>query len=717
MRASGQISPATPPSANATKRRIVGGALGLVAAGLAAYHNSFSGPFIFDDLPAIVENTAIRSLWPLGEVLAPGTHGGITTSGRPVVNLSLAINYAVSGYAVGSYHALNLAIHLAAALVLFGCVRRTLGSEPLRTKFGAAALPLAWIVAAIWMGHPLQTESVTYVVQRAESLVGLFYLLTLYCFIRGAESTGGRRWRVGAVVACAVGMATKEVMVSAPIIVLLYDRTFLGGTWRKAWQARGRWHVALAATWLLLLFLVMGTAGRGGTAGFGAAISPWTYALTQCRAIATYLGLSVWPGHLVFDYGLATASGLSAVGWQAVLVLSLLAASSVLLWRRPSIGFAGAWFFALLAPSSSFVPIVTQTMAEHRMYLPLAAVAVLAVLGGHAWLGIRSVWLGGAAVVALGFATVVRNSDYRSELSIWSDTAEKIPTNARAHNNLGQALFRAGRIKDAVAAYQAALRLQPNYPETHYNLGVAFARLDALAEAIIHYEAALKLQPVYPAAHNNFANTLVKVGRMEDALTHYAEALRQDPAFAEAHGNWGNALLQLGRAEESLAKFARALELKPGSADGLYNLGNAYAALGRMAEALEKYREAIAVRPDYAEAHVNAGNVLLQLNRLQEAVGSYERAVALRPELAAARFNLASVLLDLERWTEAIPHLEAALRLNPGGLDSRRALGFALAKLGRRREAIEHYEAVLKGEPGDAETRRALAALRSAPGH
>ena len=715
MRNSVQPSPATPRFADAPARRIVGGALGLVAAGLVAYHNSFYGPFVFDDLPAIVENASIRKLWPLGDVLAPGTHGGVTTSGRPVVNLSLAINYAVSGYAVWSYHILNLAIHLAAALALFGCVRRTLLTEALRAKFGGAALPLAWFTAAGWMLHPLQTESVTYVVQRAESLVGLWYLLTLYCFIRGSEAGGGWRWRIGAVAACALGMATKEVMVSAPIIVLLYDRTFLGGNWRAALNARGRWHLALAATWLLLIFLVVGTAGRGGTAGFGAAVSPWTYALTQCRAIVTYLGLSVWPGHLVFDYGLGTARGLAAVWPQALVVLALLAATGLGLWRRPAVGFAGAWFFALLAPSSSFVPIVTQTMAEHRMYLSLAAVSVLGVLGGYAWLGRRIFWLGGGVAIALGWATVARNTAYESDLSIWSDTAEKNPANARAHNNLGQALFRAGRIKDAVASYQAALRLQPNYPETHYNLGVAFAGLDAPAEAVPHYEAALKLQPEYPAAHNNFANTLVKLGRENEALQHYAEALRQDPEFAEAHGNLGNALLQMGRAEESLAKFRRARELKPESAEGNYNLGNAHAALGQMAEALDKYREAIRLRADYADAHVNAGNALLQLNRPKEAVASYERAVALKPGLAAARFNLASALLDLERWAEAIPHLEETMRINPAGLDSRRALGFAFAKLGRRQEAMQHYEAVVRAEPGDAETRQALAELRALP--
>ena len=686
-----------------------------MAAGLAAYHNSFSVPFVFDDIPAIVENASIRKLWPLGEVLAPGTHGGVTTSGRPVVNLSLALNYALSGSAVWSYHAVNLAIHLVAGLALFGLVRRTLLTPGLRDRFGSAALPLAFFTAALWLLHPLQTESVTYVVQRAESLVGMFYLLTLYCFVRGAGPGGRPRWMLGAAVSCLFGMATKEVMVSAPLIVLLYDRTFLSGTFRAAWAARARWHGALAATWVLLALLVMGTAGRGGTAGFGTAVSSWSYALTQCRAITTYLGLSLWPHPLVFDYGLGTVRELTTVLPQALLVLVLLATTLVLIVRRPAAGFLGAFFFAVLAPSSSFVPVVTQTMAEHRMYLPLAAVITALVLAAHVWAGGRSLWFwGGVALVGLG-ATVARNQDYRSNLAIWADTAAKSPGNARAHNNLGQALFRSGRIQDSVTSYREALRLQPNYPETHYNLGVSLAQLGALPEAIGHYEAALRLQPDYPAAHNNFANTLVRADRVPEALRHYETAVRLDPAFAEAHGNLGNALLQSGEAEASVECFTRALALKPASSESHYNLGNAYATLNRMPAALDEYRAALRLQPDYADAHVNAGNALLQLGRAAEAVAAYERAVALRPDLAVARFNLASALLDLGRWADAIPHLERSLVLNPQSPDSHRALGFALQQLGRGREAIPHYEAVLRADPADTEARRALAELRSSP--
>ncbi len=160
----------------------------VAVAGLLAYHNSFTNPFVFDDEPSIQENPTIHHLWPIWPALSPPHSGGATVEGRPVINLSVAINYALGGLDVRGYHVLNLTIHILAGLTLLGIVRRTLLKRRLRERFGAVANELALATALLWTVHPLQTESVTYVIQRAESIMGLFYLLTLYCFIRGVES-------------------------------------------------------------------------------------------------------------------------------------------------------------------------------------------------------------------------------------------------------------------------------------------------------------------------------------------------------------------------------------------------------------------------------------------------------------------------------------------------------------------------------------------------
>lgn len=282
----------TPPSPSSPRAIFACGAL-IALATLAAYANSLGGPFVYDDGPAIADNVTLRhftsALFP-----PPGT----TVSGRPIVNLSFALNYAISGSHGWSYHALNILIHLAAGLALFGVVRRTLSA--LNSQRSTST---AFAVALLWSLHPLQTEAVTYVVQRAESLMGLCYLLTLYGFVRAMQSPTPRRWSGVSFLACLGGMASKEVMVSAPLMVLLFDRTFFSGSFRRAFAQRKNFYLTLASTWLLLAALVASTGGdRGGTFVLDLAAA-WSFWLTQFRAITHYLVLSFWPAPLIFEYG------------------------------------------------------------------------------------------------------------------------------------------------------------------------------------------------------------------------------------------------------------------------------------------------------------------------------------------------------------------------------------------------------------------------------
>ena len=224
-----------------------------------------------------------------------------SVSGRPVECLTLALNYALGGLNVWGYHAFNLTVHLVSALVLFGILRRTFEGEKLRDRFGAAAIWLAAAIALIWEVHPLQTESVTYIVQRSELLMGLFLLLTLYCTLRGSQSSRPRAWYLAAVVSCALGMGSKEVMVGAPLIVLLYDRVFLASSFRELWQRRIGLYIGLAATWLILAVLVARTLHPA--TGFGIeGLTSWDYLKTEAGVIVYYLRLCFWPHPLVIDY-------------------------------------------------------------------------------------------------------------------------------------------------------------------------------------------------------------------------------------------------------------------------------------------------------------------------------------------------------------------------------------------------------------------------------
>ncbi|HVW21094.1 MAG TPA: tetratricopeptide repeat protein [Opitutaceae bacterium] len=593
-------------------------AIGLAA--LAAYAGSLGGAFVYDDARSILENPTLRH-WTAA-FLPPG--GGLTVSGRPLLNASLALNFALSGTAAWSYHAVNLLIHAAAGLALFGLLRRTLG------RAGPACA-----IALLWTVHPLASEPVLYTVQRAESLMGLWYLLTLYCFVRG--------WPVRSVLCCLLGMASKEVMVTAPLMVLLYDRTFLAGSFAEAWRRRRGYYLALAATWALLAFLVAGAGNRGGTAGLGVGVSPWEYGLTQFQALARYLRLALWPHPLAIDYGTfwvrSAGQVLPSAAWVAPLALATVwavarpgAAGSA----RRALGFAGAWFFGILAPTS-LTPGTIQMIVEHRAYLPLAApVAVLVLAGerlGRAALGGSARWAlpaaAGLLAIAGAAATARRARDYASPLALWTQTVAARPGDSIAQNNLGRALFAAGRKAEAEARYRRALQLDPDNPEARYNLANLMAADGRLDGAIDQYRQVLRLRPAMFEAHNNLGLALVKAGRVPEALAEFGETLRLEPDSFEGHLNRADALAQEDRLPESVAEYRRALALDPGSAAAHENLGLSLARLNQVDAALGEFAAAVRLDPGEADYHRDLGIALGHVGRNAEAEAELAEAARL----------------------------------------------------------------------------------------
>ncbi len=654
---------------------------GLMVAVLLTYWNSLDTPFLFDDTGAVVNNPTIRHLGSWA-VLDPPADGS-TTSGRPLVNLSFAINYAISGEATWSYHALNLLIHALAALTLMSGLQRTLTSPVLGARFARASHFLAFFIALLWALHPLQTESVVCIAQRTESLCGLFYLLTIYGFIRAAEAgaSSTRVWFVLSLVSCFAGMGTKEVMVTAPLLVLLYDRTFIAGTFSAAWRGRRTFYAALALTWAPLAWLVWRSGGERGTAaGFRLGVSGWNYLLQQCDAIVLYLKLSVWPHPLVLDYGTVVAHSIADVWWQGVLVVAMLAATGWALWRRPAAGFAGAWFFIILAPSSSFVPLVTQTMAEHRMYLPLVAIVCFIVLAVHRWLGPWATGVLALAALACGITSVARNRDYRDAVAIWSDSTTKYPLNPRAHNNLAWALQAVGNIAEANTHFSRAVELQPDYISAHYNWGVSLLDQGRPAEAIAQFETALQLAPNNADASLNLGNALMQVQRAPEAINYYETALRLKPA-ADAHYNLGVALLDLERTAEATEHLQAAIKINPRLTAAHYQLGRAAEISGRPTQAEQHYLETLRLAPDHIAAHGKLGLLLARREQLASAAEHFRAVIRLQPRDADAQANLGNVLLLEDKPRDAITCYEEALRLRPGDQRTRDNLQLARESL------------------------------------
>lgn len=691
------------------KARSWAGAVLIAAAAAGAYATSFAGSFQFDDIPAILDNPTIRWLWPPTIALYPPI-GALTVSGRPILNLSLAVSHALSGYRPWGYHAVNLLIHIGAALVLAGVVRRTL------VRTGAARpRASALAVALLWAVHPLTTEAVTYVVQRAESLMALCYLLVLYGFIRGVDegAAGGRerRWFALAWLACFLGVGTKEVIVTAPVTVWLYDRTFIAKSWLGPWRARKGFYLALAATWLPLLGLVAWTGwDRGATSGFHVGVAWWPYWRSQGEALVRYLALALWPHPLIFDYGPSTAPVWLATGLFGIVAAGL-AATIAGAWRGRPWAFPAAASFLILAPTS-VMPGVLQFACEHRAYLPLAAVVTAVVLGVQAATrrvpaGTLAVLLG-LAVVGLGAATARRNLLYRTDLGLWLDTVAKRPGDPLAQANVGHALLQRNRVAEAIPYCQESIRLDPTKPQAHYNLGLAYESQERWTEALGQFTLAATINPDLFYASFRAGRILDRLGRPTEAVFWLQRALAVEPNYADSHGSLGVALAALGRPQEAIAEYQRSLSLRAEQPEVEFNLGVALAGLGRIPEAERHYAAAVRLDPGYGQAELNLGVCLAQEDKLGEAVAALRTAIRLLPKSAVAHASLALGLDQQGHSAEAIPEYRRALELQPGYPEAHYNLGNALLRLGDPAGARDEFSAALRLRPDFGPAREML---------
>lgn len=625
----------------------------LLIVGVATFANSIENPFIFDDRLPIEKSEYIKHLWPLG---APNQSA---PAGRPVIMLSLAINYAIGGLDPRGYHVFNIGVHILAAMTLFGVVRRTLEGEGLRDRFGRSAGPIALACALLWMVHPIQTEVIDYVVQRTSSMMSLFYLVTFYCAIRAADSSRRSLWYAAASLAAILGMMCKESMATAPFLLVLYDVIFLRGS--IGGVLRRRWPLYAGVSLCLVVFaVIMANAPRAEVVTFDTRVTWLEYALNQFIVIAHYFRLVLWPYPLVLDYGPTLPVPIQAVVAPAIFILLLVAASLFALFRWPRAGFLGIAAFVILAPSSSILPLVPEVGAERRMYLPLAPIVVLLVLlarrllanrfprgdgdAPQAWPSVITLVLVTATLAVVSFR---RNIDYRSRVSIWTTAARAAPRNSRAHYNLGVVLVDEGRLDEADPSFRRAIEIKPDYHEACYNLGLSLAKRGRFEEAVTQFAAALRVDPDNADVHNNMGNALNALGRTDAATRHFEDAIRLDPGKATARNNLGTVLAAQGHYAEAIAQFREALAIDDANADTNRNLALALFLSGERGEGRRYLEEAARLDPTSIAPWSSAA-----------------RAIARHPDPAqrdmATVIEFAQKAVDMTGGREAIPLAELA---------------------------------------------------------
>jgi tetratricopeptide (TPR) repeat protein len=621
----------------------------IALAAIASYGNSLSNPFVFDDRYAIVENASLRS--PAQAMAQPRN---TPLAARPLVALTFALNYQLGGLEVGGYHAANIAIHLCTALLLFGVVRRTLLTPRLRTEYGGRDRELAFAIALVWVVHPLGSEAVDYLTQRTESLMAVMCLLTLYAGVRSLDEGGWGRWHSTAVVACALGMASKESMVVAPLLVVLYDRTFafdgVGEALRKRWHL----YTGLALTWLVLAFLNL-SGPRSGSAGFATGVDPLTYLMNQAVMITRYLRLTLWPTSLVINYGTPAPLTIDQVLPQAALVAALLILLVIALVRWPMAGHLGAWIALTLAPTSSVIPIATEVGAERRMYLPLMAAVAAAVLAVHRIASrrvaprVQAAALVGVAV-ALGVTTCARNREYASALTLAQTTLARWPTPA-AHGLVGTELATLGRDDEALPE----LRLgAPADPRARYHLVTTLFNRKEYEAAVRELETLAREHPLreeVPLARRVIGQIYAVQRRWPDAVAQFRLVLSMVPSdqttkrlLIQALMDQGIALGRAGQPPEAIASLREAVELDPSNATARQNLATALLDSGDPAGAIDEARRAVATGGANAAAYDLIGRALALQGRYDEAVEHLQRALALSPGDADFQDDLRQVL-------------------------------------------------------------------------
>ena len=595
------------------------------------YSNILEGPFTFDDTPNIENNPNIR--------LTEFTLGGITRAGlesiasnRPVANISFALNYYFHQYNVMGYHLVNILIHITAGILIYLFTKTTLNTPVLRSMYATDRwIPL--FTALLWLVHPIQTQSVSYIVQRMNSMAAMFYILSLLLYAK-ARLAGGKKKRWVLFAGCAftamLALGSKETAATLPFFIFLYEWYFFQDL-SRAWLKR---HFLGFATILILLallaFMYLGAHPLESILyGYQGRDFTWTQRmLTEFRVVIFYISLLIFPHpsrlNLDHDFPLShslfepTTTLLSMVAIAGLIGLAFYVAK-----KQRLLSFCILWFLGNLVIESSVIGL--EIIFEHRTYLPSMLVILMAVTLAYRYA--KPKWLGIAVLCVLVTVCCVwtyeRNSVWSDEVALWKDCVEKSPNKARPHNNLGLVLAEQGDLEEAMGYYSKALNIKPDDVEVLNNLGLALAGQGRLEEAISHYSKALKIKPDFVGPIYNLGLALAEQGSLEEAISHFSRAVKIKPDFAEAYNNLGVALDEQGKFEEAISYYSKALKINPDNIEVLNNLGTVLARQGKLEEAISHFSRAVRINPDSAISRHNLNFALWQAGKQKKGPNSF----------------------------------------------------------------------------------------------
>jgi protein O-mannosyl-transferase len=671
----------------------------------------------FDDQKYVYENSVVAKGLTLKGAIWAWTYGEIG-HWHPLTWLTHMGDCQVYGLWAGGHHLTNVALHAAAAVLLFLALREMTGSL-WRSAF----------VAAVFAIHPLRAESVAWVSERKDVLSGVFFMLTLWAYARYARQPSRGRYAAVAL-AYALGLLCKNSLVTLPFVLLLLDwwplqRVKLDRVVGKVGGAR-----LVEIFWGLIkekipLFLL--SAGSCVATALvpeqllDSVRQPFRERLGN--AVFSY-GIYFW--QMVFPAGLAIPYLYPPNGlpfWKVALAFVLLAAISMVVlacWKkRPYLLVGWLWYLGMLIPVIGIIQISYYAHADRYTYLPgiglVMAVTWLVAEWGVKW-HVGRMAMGGLMTAVLGVLMVCARQQttyWKSSETMWTHTLACIPGNSVACRNLADVRLKEGRIAEAIVIYRKGLQDEPDNVDLHNSLGSVFLHTGKADEAISQYQQALKINPVFETAHINLGNALLQKGRVDEAIAHFQIALQIKPDDAEVQNNLGNAFGRKGKEDEAIIHYQRALQIDPDCIPAHVNFGGLLLQRGKVDEAIAHFQRALEIKPDLAPAHDSLGNALLQKGRASEAIAHFQKALQIEPANPAIQNNLAWLLAtcpqaSLRNGHKAVELARQANELtggkNPAFLDT---LAAAYAEAGRFPEAVETARHALR--LAEAQSNAALA--------
>jgi Tfp pilus assembly protein PilF len=544
------------------------------------YSNTFQSPYIFDDWYHIEANRHIR----LTSLSWDGIRQAAFDSplNRPVAYITLGLNYYFHGYELFGYHLVNIIVHLGAAIFLYMFLQATLSLQQARQKINYSDwLPLT--AALIWLVHPVQVQSVTYIIQRMNSLAAMFYILSMLLYARGrlAKGRGGKAFLfTGSICSGILALGSKEIAATLPLFILLYEWFFfqdLSFVWlqKKILPILG---VGLLLIFVIILFLGLHPfsyiANTYGIRDF----TLLQRVFTEFRVVLFYISLLLfpYPGRLNIDHEFQLSFSLfdpSITIMSMGLLLGLFGLATFLARKERLISFCILWFLGNLVIESSVIGL--EIIFEHRTYLPAMLAIFAAVLLGSRLLPRKwpQISLALLIIVLLSIWTFQRNMTWQDEVTLRRDAVAKSPTKARALAILANALERNHEYVDAAYYYRKTLSLAPrNAAQIHYNLGNVLVAQKKYTEAVQHFSKAVALSPDEVPMRLNLAIALSLQGNDIAASKELQELIRRHPREPRAHNNLGLLLMKQGKTKEAVFHFTKALALKPNFKQARLNL-------------------------------------------------------------------------------------------------------------------------------------------------